>query len=94
MYWSKRQKQTVNFVKNFILMNLANEASLGIFLCVSECVLATQTGKNPQLEKHGLSMGSPWILFPSSFTPAKSAICTVPLGCVQFHPEAFPGATK
>ncbi|EYC17859.1 hypothetical protein Y032_0029g1917 [Ancylostoma ceylanicum] len=40
-----RDRKNVNFVKNFIFMNLANEASPGIFLLVSDCLLATEIGE-------------------------------------------------
>ncbi|EYC43501.1 hypothetical protein Y032_0491g2394 [Ancylostoma ceylanicum] len=63
--WSQKQKQTVNFVKNFIFMDLANKTSPGIFPLVSDCTLATEIGKNSASEKnrkmemHGLSLESP-----------------------------------
>ncbi|EYC19849.1 hypothetical protein Y032_0023g750 [Ancylostoma ceylanicum] len=57
---ARDRNKTVNFVKNFIFMNLANKASPGIFLLVSGCLSATQIEKkNPRLEMHGLSLESP-----------------------------------
>ena len=42
---ARDRNKFVNFVKNLIFMNLANKASPGIVLLVSDCLLATQIGK-------------------------------------------------
>ncbi|EYC42863.1 hypothetical protein Y032_0514g2765 [Ancylostoma ceylanicum] len=59
----------VNSVKNLFFMDLANKASPGIFLLVSDCLLATQIRKKSEtkLETPGLSLESLRILFSPFF---------------------------
>ena len=59
---ARDRNKLVNFVKNFIFMNLANEASPGIFLLVSDCLLETQMGKKS-------AAGNAWFILGIAANP-------------------------
>ena len=59
---ARDRNKLVDFVKNFIFMNLANKASPGLFLLVSGCLLATQIGKKP-------AAGNDWFILGIAANP-------------------------
>ena len=57
-----RERNTVDFVENFIFMNIANRASPGISLLVSDCLLATQIEKKS-------AAGNAWFILGIAANP-------------------------